>query len=347
MPKKQCLPNVPHPSPLPPAGEGILDSIDRTVSICAPSNMRNFRIYIDQNIVGYVHEGILALDRIEGVDWIYSNEHFNEIARSESTSLLSAFDKLKAQKIEIQLDENFRITDNATIYPYSSPFEQYRHHIETIKSSGYDALLLTELLGRFCGADNYRELCSLPDRLKLQVEELLIKAGILNEFDQSSIEKVSSDLRGFIEKDLCDTRSLESLRKDIGADKGKVGKPKTENPIQDIWEVIGGNARGLTPDQFLGFDPKDKQGYDRWPMYLGIIGCHTMLNFIGYGTDKGISKVKSLPNIMSDATHIALASFCDAVISEDARFCKKASAIYKYKNHPTQVLHLEIRNHHQ
>lgn len=70
------------------------------------------------------------------------------------------------------------------------------------------------------------------------------------------------------------------------------------------------------PDQFFGFDPVDKQGYDVWSPYLGIVGCYTALNFVGYGTDKGIADPKSLPNIMSDAAHIAIASFCDAVMSE-------------------------------
>lgn len=305
--------------------------------------MRNARIYIDQNIVGYVHEARIKLEEVKGVDWIYSNEHFNEIARSGNTAFLSALEKLKAQQIEIQLDDNFRISDNATIHPYSSPFERYERHIDTIKSSGVDNQIVTELLGRFCGADNYQELSNLPDKLKLQLEALLSKAGILCEVDQDQIEKVSSDLRGFIENGLRETCSLESLRKFIGTDKGKVGNPKTENPIQEIWEIIGSKVGGLTSDQFFGFDPKDKQGYDIWPMYLGMVGCHTVLNFVGYGTDKGISTVKNLPNIMSDATHIAIAGFCDAVMSEDARFCKKASAIFKYKSHPTQVLRVEMK----
>lgn len=147
-----------------------------------------------------------------------------------------------------------------------------------------------------------------------------------------------------IKNDLSETRSLESVRQPLRTDKGKIGNPKTDNPIQEIWEVIKDKIKGVTSDQFFGFDPTNKQGYDQWPVYLGIIGCHTILNFVGYGTDRGMANIENLPNIMSDASHIATAVFCDAVMSEDKRFCKKASAIYRYKNHRTQVWRLETRN---
>ncbi len=305
--------------------------------------MRNFRIYIDQNIVGYVHEGSLELQRVEGIDWIYSNEHFNEIARSGTVKFLSALEKLRAQQIEIQLDERFRITDNATIHAYSSPFERYEQHIKTINSAGFDSQWLTELAARFFGADNYFGLRDIPEEFRLQAQSLLDKAGILDTVGQAQIEQTATDMCEFIESNLRETRSLESLRKLVGIDKGRVGNPMTENPIQEIWEAMKDKVGGLTADQFFGFDPKDKQGYDRWPMYLGIVGCHTALNVVGYGTDKGITSANNLPNILSDATHIAYAAFCDAVMSEDSRFCKKAKAIYEYRNHHTQVLQVKIR----
>lgn len=311
--------------------------------------MRNPRVYLDQNIVGYVHEGHVRLDRIKGIDWIYSNEHFNEIARSGYTAFLSAFEKLKAQQIEIVLDERFRITDNAQIHPYSSPYERYERHIQTVSDVEFDEGLFTDLMGRLFGADNYQNLSSLPERLKSQVESLLIEAGILNEFDQESLDNISAKLGSIIQNDLSETRSLESMRKPIGTNDGKIGNPITRNPIQEIWEIVRDKVEGVTAEQFFGFDPIDKQGYDKWPMYLGIVACHTVLNFVGYGTDKGIASVGNLPNIMSDANHIATAAFCDAVISEDKRFCKKASAIYsfierQYGKRRTEVLQVTIKN---
>lgn len=306
--------------------------------------MRNARIYIDQNIVGYVHDESLNLHKVKGVDWVYSNEHFNEISRSGDTTFLSAFEKLKAQQIEIVLDDKFRITDKATLHPYSSPYERYERYIETTTSIKFDDRLFTDFLGRLLGADNYQELKTLPERFKLQIEALLHEAGIPNEYDQNSIEHVSGRLDEIIKNDLSETRTLESMRKSLGTDSGKIGSSKTENPIQEIWEIIRSKVGNLTSDQFFGFEPLDKQGYGKWPMYLGIVACHIVLNFVGYRTDKGIAVVENLPNIMSDANHIAIAAFCDAVMSENKRFCKKASAIYKYKNHHTQVLHLEIQN---
>lgn len=306
--------------------------------------MRNARIYIDQNIVGYVHEGRIHLERVNGVDWIYSNEHFNEIARSGDTSFLSALERLKAQQIELVLDDNYRITDSARIHQYSPPYELYQRHLKARSSPPKDEHLFTDLLGRLFGADNYHDAATLPARFRSQVEALLAEAGVLEETVLASVKEVSVNLEELIGNDLSQTRSLETMRKSLGIHGGRVGKPKTDNPILEIWELIGKKYGGITPDQFFGFDPIDKQGYEVWPLYLGIVGCHTALNFAGYGTDKGIADPKNLPNIMSDAAHIAIASFCDAVMSEDKRFCKKASAIYKYKNHHTQVIRMELQN---
>jgi hypothetical protein len=306
--------------------------------------MRNGRVYIDQNIVGYVHEGRLELDKAKGIDWIYSNEHFTEIARSGDTSYLSVFEKLKAQQIEIVLDDKFRITDSATIHPYSSPFEKYERYVETRNHVEVDEGLFTTILSRIFGADNHQELTNLPERFKTQVETLFNEAGILNELDQEALEDIANDLGEVIMKGLSERHSLESMRRPLGTDKGRVGSPKTENPIQEIWAVIRDKVSGVSSDQFFGFDPLDRQGYETWPMYLGIVGCHTALNFVGYGTDKGIATVEQLPNIMSDGHHIAIAAFCDAVMSNDERFCKKAEAIYRYRNHHTQVLRLRARN---
>jgi len=66
-----------------------------------------------------------------------------------------------------------------------------------------------------------------------------------------------------------------------------------------------------------------------------------MLNFLGFKADKGLSKVADLPGILSDGAHTAIASYCDAVVSRDKRFCAKAKAIYSFKNINTEVIQLK------
>ena len=93
--------------------------------------------------------------------------------------------------------------------------------------------------------------------------------------------------------------------------------------------------------QFYSFDPVDKPGYEQWPLYLGIVGCHTMLNFLGFHADRGLASTKKLPGILSDGVHTAMATYCDAILSKDAKFCAKARAIYRYLNLDTIVLEID------
>jgi hypothetical protein len=67
-----------------------------------------------------------------------------------------------------------------------------------------------------------------------------------------------------------------------------------------------------------------------------------MLNLLGYQSDKEIRKPDGLLRAMSDAAHIGHAAYCHTVLSEDARFCAKAKAIYKYLNISTVVLQLQV-----
>jgi len=63
-------------------------------------------------------------------------------------------------------------------------------------------------------------------------------------------------------------------------------------PALAIWKLLKDKSPGLSADQFYGFDPIDKQGYETWPLFLGVAGCHTVLNFIGFRPDEGLAKVE-------------------------------------------------------
>lgn len=62
--------------------------------------------------------------------------------------------------------------------------------------------------------------------------------------------------------------------------------------------------------------------------YECFISAYTMLDLLGYRSDK-LSKPRSTINsILSDAQHAYLASFCDCFITEDRRLASKAKALY-------------------
>jgi hypothetical protein len=63
---------------------------------------RKARIYLDQNILGYVREGSFQAAKVgDKVDWIYSDEHFREISRGSDRSFLSVLQELNAKRIRL------------------------------------------------------------------------------------------------------------------------------------------------------------------------------------------------------------------------------------------------------
>ena len=218
------------------------------------------------------------------------------------------------------------------MHDYACPFERYQQHLVNVSEVPHDDTLFTDLIASLCGADNDEDVQTLPERVQSQLDELSAAGDC--DF-RVAAQDLKPALANLVEQ-LNEKRSLESIREPLGINKGRVGNLDPDKAIITIWEILKDQCGGLTIDQFFGFDPLQCSDGER-PKYLGIIACHWILNFVGYRTDKGVSRPAAIPNIMSDGSHIAHAAFCDLLISADRRLCAKASAIYKYMGIGTQV----------
>jgi hypothetical protein len=122
--------------------------------------------YLDQNILVHIGDEDFVLPELEDVVWLYSTEHLNEISRGGDTSLLSVLQELKAQEIEVVSDEQWRITDQATLHNHACPFKRYREHLANVNEIPFDHTLLTDLIARSAGADNFESVQALPRESK-------------------------------------------------------------------------------------------------------------------------------------------------------------------------------------
>lgn len=303
------------------------------------ANSEPISVYLDQNILGHVQDGSIRLDRIEGVRWIYSNEHFEEIRRGSDRSFLDTLRLLRAQRMEVQLDAEGRILDQAITHPYACPIEMFDRHVEACSAFDVSAEPHMDFLARLHGADNMKAAQSVPDRVKEQIESLLTDDDLSSTL-RDELGRVTDDLGDLINDELGHVGSLEEMRKLMGTSDGRAGSIECDSPIPRIWALISKHYSEIDIDEFFGFSPKHRGNYENWPRYLGIIGCHSVLNFVGYRTDKGMTNASSLPGILSDGIHMANAAFCQVVLSADRRFCDKAAAIYQFRNIGTQVLQL-------
>jgi len=273
----------------------------------------NIHVYLDHNIVDDISKGDLSLKPSDKVIWIYSHENFGEIRRSGNEDrFLDALESIKARKLELTLDGNFRMTGAAQILEYRSPHEEYCSYLEASSDCEIDQSSDIEFMARLFGAENKEDILSHPASFESNIRALLEPHGLYDEETKNKVEKVRDKLTQFVNGPLQDVGSLETTREALGTHKGRAENlASLENPIEEIWDIVKKSANGMTPDQYFGFDPIDKQGYENWPMFLGIVACHTMLNVLGFRPDDGLTKTDDIPGILSDGSHVGHASLSE------------------------------------
>jgi len=303
-------------------------------------------IYLDHNVADDISKGRYWLKPSDpDYTWVYSNENLAEIRRSGQTRFLAVLKDLQTVEIALVLDQHFRLTGEARILPYRDPFEVYDGYIDAVSEAPTELGPNVTLLGRLFGADNQERVLTVGDDLIEQIKILLEPFDLYSDATRKEVEAVAADLTEFASGALQDVKELEVNREAFGCHKGRATiLEEYDNPIEKLWKLIKGRIPNMSPDQFFGFDPIDKQGYREWPVYLGIVGCHTILNFLGYRPDKGLSKVEDLPGILSDGAHIGHGAYCQAIMSADKRLCAKAKAIYRYRNIGTRVFRWNHEN---
>ncbi len=299
-----------------------------------------YRVYIDHNIVDDISKGLLELPNSDDIVWVYSNEHFNEIQRAGDSRFLDVLRRLRAQKLELRIDGDFRMTGAAYLSGKVDPYDLYDSWCKAKAEVKFLGDYFFPALSRLFGADNADTLSSLPESFEREASIFLQAGGLLDDAQKEQVETARKAMETLFEH-LVERPSLETFREALGTHGGRGGNLiKHENPLEELWSIIAKTTPGITADQFFGFDPPEKYGYDELPIYLGIIGCYIVLNMIGLRPDEKLARVDRMPAITSDASHAGYASYCHALLSEDRRLCEKAKAIYRYKNIVTRVLHL-------
>lgn len=289
-------------------------------------------VYLDQNIIGLIANQEINMKPSDDFIFTYSKEHFREIHRSNSPQLyLNALQQIDAKLLDLELDEHWKITGKALLKEAGTPSEHYSEYLEAIDDVDLSEDIFDSFLAWVNGGGDKESLESLPELISEQIFE--ITKELTNdswELDKK-LAQITPDFKDVINDLIVNGNDIIKTRSALGNDKGKVGSVLGENIIEKIWDVIQPTSGELTCDEFFGFNPKDKQGYDIWPMYLGIVGSCAVMDIIGFQAEKKCRRIDKLPNVRSDSGHIGMGAFCSLVISKDKRLVKRANAIYKYK----------------
>lgn len=296
-------------------------------------------IYIDQNVLGLQLDGSIGLKKHPDLCWVYSKEHFSEIRRSANAALyLIELEKIDAKLLELELNSDFRITGAAKLIDQGKPSQHYAAYMDAIGDIDLDDNLFDPLQAWCNGGCDEDALKQLPSQLVERVLSLIQDLPVNDNKLFENIGLIEPVLNDVIYKMIEHGNDINNTREFFGVGKGAIGGLSGENQVKRIWDLISPACHGISCDQFFGFDPINKQGYETWPVYLGIISCCAAMDIIGFCAEKKCRKLDKLPNVRSDMGHIGMGAYCSAIISEDRRLIKRAASIYEYKGIRTSPL---------
>lgn len=297
------------------------------------------------NVYRYVAYSDISIENPERFTWVYSHVHLDEIVRNGNIDALDGMKVLGAVEISDVLNDKFESVGNILLRSYIDPNQRYEEHLEVIAGFEDQSDFMVEHLLRSFGADNFNELSLAPERLCEEIDRLTRNTGdeIRNEFTKKA-EKVSIEMKENIDTHFKDKRPIDKTRLEMGLTSETRKKAETsDSPIDELWKFIGPSVEGITKNQFFGFEPiLETQGVQH-TQHGSFAGAHIVLNMLGLSPDQGLSKRDKIKNIMSDGQHVGMASYCNALLSADKRFCGKASAIYKHVGSITNSLWFQYK----
>lgn len=302
-------------------------------------------IYADMNVYRYVAYGELKIVNPEKFKWVYSHVHLNEIVRGGNADVLDGMRQLNAVEICDVLNERFESVGNVVLRNYVDPNERYQQHLEDI--SGYENSddLMVEHLLRLFGADNFAELSLTPEKLRDEIDRITncLPDELRNELVKRA-KGVSIDLQESINIHLKEQQPIDRRRLAMGltSEDRKVAQ-NSVSPIDVLWEIIKPSMGGVSKNQFFGFEQNPAIEGIPFTQHGALGGAHIILNVLGFSPDKGLTKREKIKNMMSDGQHVGLASYCNALLSADKRFCDKAKAIYGHIGSRTNALWFQYK----
>ena len=298
---------------------------------------------------------------------VYSDETLREIRRSVGgeTKFLDALVGLNAMHIKIYLDENFDATGDAVLSEVN-PYKVYEQicredsFTEKLNSSTqsslrkfYGDITLPEF-GELSNQSGQAFQNVLSDLVRTVAEYSTSDLELLERLKEYAARTLASQIEAqrqtsaMMQRYRCDgsISSVNVYRNSVGIGPKQLNNVSHPNVIEKLWALHkplpGYRDMGYSVEDFLGISYLTSGLNGVVTDFQKIIAAYNVLNVIGYHNDSGLKHTHRFTSSMSDATHVAFASFTDLFYSSDKGLLSKASAIYEFLNLKTKVCRLRI-----
>lgn len=303
------------------------------------------RVYLDWGVVSNLKKPELVevreflLAHKGELFFVYSPAHFEDAMRSGGDNRLLQ----DIRMLESLVDNHLLAYDNKTVRPYlATPTEYYKDK----KGQNLDAVPDFQCLLSSIDRDfpiiggMLKSVLDLPFPVPEEARSQQLFDKMFHDLpDTPSLNDVINSGLTFVNNMLGDKSFYKSFRQTVQQSGLKLssnaGNWKAEEVIPNISSRMRELGLNMTFEEFVlaGFGNRDK--VDDFQFF---IAAYSMLDFIGYKSDKLPKPTNAMNSVSTDAQHAFYAAFCDYLITQDTHLKCKAMALYNELKIPTKII---------
>lgn len=305
------------------------------------------RVYLDWGVVSnlkkpeYANIRDFLISHKSFLFFVYSSAHFEDAMRSEGDDRLLQ----DIQTLESLVDNHLLCYNQKekTAHPYlATPSDYYHSHkgqnldsvtsfSELVSSVNKDVPLVGGLL---------KAILDIPFPVSEEARSQKLFGMMLPDLPEiPSFGDVMDSGMVFVNKMLGNKDFYKSYRSYIRESgfclNPDSGKWKSNEVVTNIsaWMKELGFDKSFEDFVLMGLGNKDKvDGYQYF------MAAYSILDLIGYKSDKLPKSTNAMNSVNTDAQHAYFAAFCDYFITQDSRLASKAQALYHGFNISTKVI---------
>ncbi len=332
-------------------------------------------MYLDQNVIDWFRKMPLSTEEeflLERYKIVYSDETLREIARAEggggaADTYLDVLERLQAYHLCLLFDEFFEPTGEALVREASpkhvyAELTNHNDFNEIIEANtlitrkfmgGLSELTADEVIAKMRSAflNLLKQSKACTDLLKSSHPRTFAKLNS-SFYKNRGIEEITAEVYEsylpIIREQLLFVSSEESglnrFRNSLRLNPVRLNNLEPPNIVEQVWEVIVSNNSIANSDiginEYFGVNSRHPiythRNYNDLELATNV---YFQLNLAGYYSDPKLHKHREYMSSNSDMQHVAMATHCDFLLSNDNRLLMKAAATYDFLNIPTDVVH--------
>ena len=340
-------------------------------------------MYIDQNIIDGLRKERFSFEpHVFNRDFraVYSDETLREIKRAEdgggdSSEYLRVLSDINAFHLRQNLSEKFELLNNATLQT-ASPWQIYSAFTENLWLDDFveaQTLINQKIMGGL-PEQSWEDIARKMVEVYVLLDESVIKSldtvkeaspelgqlifehrdslggdSLLGvEIYRESVQKLVEGLKNNLNDDRSEQSVIDAYRSELRLRPKELNNLKPPNVVEQVWQVISADeaiqSSGIDMHRYFGINSVNP-AYPHRNFYASeqVANIYLQLNLAGYFADEKLHQERGFRASNSDMNHVAMATYCNYLISNDMRLLKKAAAAYDCLDINTEIIDISAK----